>query len=161
MQPEKHIHADLIKEYARQLADGEIAANWWNWQSRANQEKHNDHWTQISSPSWLASMEYRFTKNENHPDFNLYISPGDSFEIKRDRKTVVTMHLAGEGSRACFTDQTGRYFSCHSGSTFSGIFNIHQFGTGIFSKVPFSVIEKWLNEKIIKGSVVRCNKEYN
>ena len=153
MQPEKHIHADLIKEYARQLADGEIEANWWNWQSRANQEKHNDHWTQISSPSWLASMEYRFTKNENHPDFNLYISPGDSFEIIRDRKTIVTMHLAGTSRKVCFTDQTGRYFI--------GIFDIDQFGRGLAAKVPMSIIEDWLNEKIIKETVVRCNRDYN
>ncbi len=153
MQPEKHIHADLIKEYARQLADGEIAANWWNWQSRANQEKHNDHWTQISSPSWLASMEYRFSMSNEHPDKNNFISPGDSFEMKRIVDDVVTMHLAGTAGKVCFTDQTGRYFS--------GIFNISEFGTGINSKVPFSVIERWLNDKIIKNSVVRCNRKYN
>jgi len=158
MQLNKHVHADLIKEYARQVADGELQAGWWDWECR---DKDATNWDWVIAPAWLSGVEYRFTKNENHPDFNLYISPGDSFEIKRDRKTVVTMHLAGEGSRACFTDQTGRYFSGHNGRTFAGIFNIHQFGTGIFSKVPFSVIEKWLNEKIIKGSVVRCNKEYN
>lgn len=154
MQPEKHIHADLIKEYARQLADGEIEANWWNWQSRANQEKHNDHWTQISSPSWLASMEYCFTKNENHPDFNLYISPGDSFEIIRDRKTIVTMHLAGTSRKVCFTDQTGRYFD--------DIFDTKQFvPVGIYQKIPVSVVETWIKEKIIKNSIVRCNRGYN
>jgi hypothetical protein len=153
MQLKKHVHAELIKEYARQLADGEIEANWWNWQSRANQEKHNDHWTQISSPSWLASMEYRFTKNENHPDFNLYISPGDSFEISVDRKTIVTMHLAGNLYKVCFTDQTGRYFI--------GVFDIEEFGAGVETKVPMSVIENWLNEKIIKETIVRCNRDYN
>lgn len=153
MQPEKHIHADLIKEYARQLADGEIAANWWNWQSRANQEKHNDHWTQISSPSWLASMEYRFSMSNEHPDKNNFISPGDSFEMKRDRKTVVTMHLAGATGKVCFTDQTGRYFM--------GIFDIEEFGLGFEAKVPVSVVEGWIDEKVIKGSVVRCNRGYN
>ena len=29
MQAVKHVHADLIKEYARQYADGEIEAGWW------------------------------------------------------------------------------------------------------------------------------------
>ena len=29
MQAVKHAHTDLIKEYARQYADGEIEAGWW------------------------------------------------------------------------------------------------------------------------------------
>ena len=63
------------------------------------------------------------------------------------------MHLAGVDNKVCFTDQSGRYFP--------GVFNITQFGVGIFSEVPVSVVEGWINEKIIKGSIVRCNMEYN
>lgn len=153
MQPKKHVHADLIKEYARQYADGEIVMScrgWWDWEYY---DEDIENWVKVPNPSWLASIKYRFTKNENHPDFNLYISPGDSFEIIRDRKTIVTMHLAGDSHKVCFTDQTGRYFT--------GIFDIEKFGQGFEAKVPMSIIEDWLNEKIIKETVVRCNRDYN
>lgn len=153
MQPKKHVHADLIKEYARQYADGEIVMScrgWWDWEYY---DEDIENWVKVPNPSWTSSIKYRFTKNENHPDFNLYISPGDSFEIIRDRKTIVTMHLAGESRKVCFTDQTGRYFI--------GIFDIEEFGLGFEAKVPVPIIEDWLNEKIIKETVVRCNRDYN
>lgn len=150
MQAVKHVHADLIKEYARQYADGEIEAGWWKWEYRP--QNYNT-WEPASGPSWSATKEYRFSKTEKHPDFDSYISPGDSFEIVRERKAVVTMHLAGVVNKVCFTDQSGRYFP--------GVFNITEFAIGIFSKVPVSVIEKWINEKIIKETIVKCNQEYN
>lgn len=150
MQPTKHKHADLIKEYARQLADGEIDAGWWKLESR---EKGATNWNWIIAPAWLSGVEYRFSKTEKHPDFDCFVSPGDSFEIIRDRKTIVTMHLAGNMNKVCFTDQTGRYFI--------GIFDIEEFGLGLAAKVPMSIIENWLNEKIIKETVVRCNRDYN
>jgi len=150
MQPTKHKHEDLIKEYARQMADGELQAGWWDWEYY-NEDMEN--WEETPNPLWMSSIKYRFTKSKNHPDFNLYISPGDSFEIIRDRKTIVTMHLAGDSHKVCFTDQTGRYFI--------GIFDIKEFGRGLAAKVPMSIIEKWINEKIIKETVVRCNRDYN
>jgi len=150
MQLKKHVHAELIKEYARQLADGEIDAGWWKLECR---DKGATNWNWIIAPAWLSGVEYRFTKSKNHPDFELFIRPGDSFEIVRDRKTIVTMHLAGNLYKVCFTDQTGRYFT--------GVFDIEEFGAGVETKVPMSVIEDWLNEKIIKETVVRCNRDYN
>lgn len=150
MQPTKHAHEDLIKEYARQMADGELQAGWWDWEYY---DEDDENWEKTPSPLWTSSIKYRFTKSKNHPDFNLYISPGDSFEVVRDRKTIVTMHLAGNVYKVCFTDQTGRYFI--------GIFDIDQFGRGLAAKVPMSIIEDWLNEKIIKETVVRCNRDYN
>ena len=63
------------------------------------------------------------------------------------------MHLAGDSHKVCFTDQTGRYFI--------GIFDIEEFGLGFEAKVPVPIIEDWLNEKIIKETVVRCNRDYN
>lgn len=154
MQPKKHVHADLIKEYARQYADGEIVMScrgWWDWEYY---DEDIENWVKVPNPSWTSSIKYRFTKNENHPDFNLYISPGDSFEIIRDRKTIVTMHLAGTSRKVCFTDQTGRYFD--------DIFDTKQFvPVGIYQKIPVSVVETWIKEKIIKNSIVRCNRDYN
>ena len=50
----------------------------------------------LSNPSWLASMEYRFTKKRKPSRFQFVYLSGDSFEIIRDRKTIVTMHLAGD-----------------------------------------------------------------
>ena len=147
MQAVKHVHADLIKEYARQYADGEIEAGWWKWEYRP--QNYNS-WEPASGPSWSATKEYRFSKTEKHPDFDSYISPGDSFETKRGRKTVVTMHLAGSVSKVCFTDQTGLCFL--------GIFDICKFGAALTSKVPVSVVEGWINEKIIKESIVRRNR---
>lgn len=64
------------------------------------------------------------------------------------------MHLAGDSRKVCFTDQTGRYLD--------GIFDTKQFvPVGIYQKIPVSVVETWIKEKIIKNSIVRCNRDYN
>ena len=62
MQAVKHVHADLIKEYARQYADGEIEAGWWKWEYRP---QNYNNWEPAPSPSWSATKEYRFQKQKN------------------------------------------------------------------------------------------------
>lgn len=66
-EPTKHKHADLILEYARQQATGEIAAGWWKWEAKINALLA---WVQINTPSFaLTNAEYRYTPTEKNPAF--------------------------------------------------------------------------------------------
>lgn len=59
-------HADLALEWARQYAEGELQAGWWEWQfKRASGDWDKLGYCKIYSPNFNVNIEYRCIKTEN------------------------------------------------------------------------------------------------
>ncbi len=54
MQFTKHVHADLIKEFARQHAEGELECFCWEYY-----DDHYEKWVKTVRPSFNEKTEYR------------------------------------------------------------------------------------------------------
>lgn len=71
-QPTPHKHADLILEWARLMASGEVAAGWWVCKyfnpSRFTDSGDRTCWTNLDHTKWHESFLYEIEKTEHHPD---------------------------------------------------------------------------------------------
>ena len=72
MQFKKHIHADLIKEYARQKAEGELEYFCWEYY-----EPDYGKWYKTANPIFHENDTYRFSMLETHPDYFPELKLGD------------------------------------------------------------------------------------
>ena len=78
MQFKKHIHADLIKEYARQKAEGELQYFCWEYYNELANE-----WRESNYPVFLELDKYRFRMRETHPDYFPELKLGDKVQLER------------------------------------------------------------------------------
>lgn len=65
----RHLHADLILEFARQKSSGELDAGWWCWYLK----ERTENWCAISSPSFAVHYDYKFEKTDKHPDNQKFV----------------------------------------------------------------------------------------
>ena len=72
MEFKKHVHADLIKEYARQKAEGELECFCWEYYSDLSNS-----WRETSHPIFHESDVYRFRMLETHPNYFPELKLGD------------------------------------------------------------------------------------
>lgn len=72
MQFKKHIHADLIKEYARQKAEGELEYFCWEYYDPAYGK-----WYKTPHPIFHENDTYRFSMLETHPNYFPKLKLGD------------------------------------------------------------------------------------
>jgi len=86
MQFKKHVHADLIKEYARQFAEGELQCFCWEYYS----ETYNN-WFSTENPSFYENDVYRFRMLETHPDYLPELELGD--EIQSEHFTGILCQI--------------------------------------------------------------------
>lgn len=77
MQFKKHIHADLIKEYARQKAEGELEYFCWEYYDPAYGK-----WYKTPHPIFHENDTYRFRMLETHPDYFPELKLGDVVQSK-------------------------------------------------------------------------------
>lgn len=75
MQFKKHIHADLIKEYARQKAEGELEYFYWEYYDPAYGK-----WYKTPHPIFHENDTYRFRMRETHPDYFPELKLGDKVQ---------------------------------------------------------------------------------
>lgn len=78
MQFKKHVHADLIKEHARQHAEGELEYFCWEYY-----ERDIDKWYKTSHPIFHENYVYRFRMLETHPDYFPELKLGDKVQLER------------------------------------------------------------------------------
>lgn len=75
MQFKKHIHADLIKEYARQKAEGELEYFCWEYYEPAFGK-----WHKTANPIFHENDTYRFHMRETHPQYFPELKLGDQVQ---------------------------------------------------------------------------------
>lgn len=75
MQFKKHIHADLIKEYARQKAEGELEYFCWEYYEPAFGK-----WHKTVHPIFHENDTYRFRMLETHPQYFPELKLGDQVQ---------------------------------------------------------------------------------
>lgn len=78
MQFKKHIHADLIKEYARQKAEGELEYFCWEYYEPAFGK-----WHKTANPIFHENDTYRFHMRETHPQYFPELKLGDKVQLER------------------------------------------------------------------------------
>ena len=86
MQFKKHIHADLIKEYARQKAEGELEYFCWEYY-----EPDYGKWYKTANPIFHENDTYRFSMLETHPDYFPELKLGD--EVQSEHFTGMVCEL--------------------------------------------------------------------
>ena len=77
MQFKKHIHADLIKEYARQKAEGELEYFCWEYY-----EPDCGKWYKTANPIFHEDDTYRFRMLETHPQYFPELKLGDQVQLQ-------------------------------------------------------------------------------
>ena len=89
MQFKKHIHADLIKEYARQKAEGELEYFCWEYYEPAFGK-----WHKTANPIFHENDTYRFSMLETHPQYFPELKLGD--EVQSEYFTGMVCRVNGK-----------------------------------------------------------------
>ena len=98
----RHPHAALIIERARQDANGETAAGWWEWEFQGLA------WPEYKPllsayPAWDSGRKYRYTMTDKHPQ---YVPPKPKPKLK-----LIDMSKLPRGTMVCISlISTDKYY---------------------------------------------------